>query len=287
LIATQPATAQDIEAQRALVEQANQQLHKAQQPFTSFDLEQQQHIVSQAEAQLRSRQNPYTDPDLQAAQAGVDQAQAALQLALLGVRETQIVAPVDGVVFDRQVSPGALVGPTSPIVVLIPPSLEVAVNVDEAQLGRVAKGQAVALQVPAYPGESFTGSIVAVAPGVDQKTRSASVRIAPNDAAGKLRPGMLAQVSIVTGAQSNALLVPREAVLGTPIPNGLATVVTLDGGRAERKNVRLGLITDRSVEVTSGLAEGQIVAIANASGLNNGDAVAPQLRTALASSGVE
>ena len=66
-----------------------------------------------------------------------------------------------------------------------------------------------------------------------------------------------------------------------------ATVVTLDGGHAERKNVRLGLITDQSVEVTSGLADGQIVAIANASGLNNGDAVAPQLRTALASTGVE
>ena len=98
---------------------------------------------------------------------------------------------------------------------------------------------------------------------------------------------MLAQVSIVTGAQSNALLVPREAVLGTPAANGQATVVTLDGGRAERKNVRLGLITDKAVEVTSGLVDGQIVAIGNASGLNNGDAVAPQLRTALASSGVE
>src|SRR5260221_208747 len=182
LIATQPATAQDIEAQRALVEQANQQLHKAQQPFTSFDLDQQQHVVSQAEAQLRARQNPFTDPDLQAAQAGVDQAQAALQLAQLGVRETQIIAPVDGVVFDRLGSAGALVGPTSAIVVLIPPALEVAVNVDEAQLGRVSKGQSVALQVPAYPSESFTGSVVAVAPGVDQKTRSASVRIAPNDA---------------------------------------------------------------------------------------------------------
>ena len=287
LIATQPATAQEIQAQRALVEQASQQLHKAQEPFTSFDIDQQQHVVGQAEAQLRARQKPYTDPDLQAAQAGVDQAQAALELAQLGVRETQIVAPVDGVVFDRQVSPGALVGPTSAIVVLIPPSLEVAVNVDEAQLGRVSKGQTVALQVPAYPGETFTGSVVAVAPGVDQKTRSASVRIAPNDAAGKLRPGMLAQVSIVTGAQSNALLVPREAILGTPALNAQATVVTLDGGRAERKSVRLGLITDQSVEVTSGLVDGQVVAIGNASGLNNGDAVVPQLRTALGALGVQ
>jgi RND family efflux transporter MFP subunit len=286
-LAAQPATAHDIDGQRALVEQANQQLQKAQQPFTSFDLAQQQHVVGQATAQLRSRQNPYTDQDVQAAQAGIDQAQAALQLAQLGVRETQVLAPVDGIVFDRQVSPGALVGPTSPIVVLIPPALEVAVNVDEAQLGRVSKGQSVSLQVPAYPGEAFAGSISAVSPGVDQKSRTASVRIQPRDDAGKLRPGMLAQVSIVTGTQPNALLVPREAVLGTPLPNGPATLVTLDGGRAERTSVRLGLVNDQVVEVSSGLSDGQVVAIGNASGLNTGDVVVPQLRTALASLGVQ
>jgi hypothetical protein len=81
--------------------------------------------------------------------------------------------------------------------------------------------------------------------------------------------------------------VPREAVLGTPAPNALATVVTLDDNRAERKSVRLGLVTDQVVEVTSGLADGQLVAVGNASGLNNGDAVVPQLRTTVASSGAQ
>jgi RND family efflux transporter MFP subunit len=217
----------------------------------------------------------------------VDQAQAALQLAQLGVRETKIIAPVDGIVFDRQVSPGALVGPTSPIVTLIPPSLEVAVNVDETQLGRISKGQTVSLQVPSYPGETFNGSVAAISPGIDQKSRTASVRIQPTDDTGKLRPGMLAQVSIITGAQTNALIVPREAVLGTPTANAQATIVTLDGNRAERKNVRLGLVSDQAVEITSGLTDGQVVAIGNATGLNNGDAVVPQMRTALASLGVE
>jgi RND family efflux transporter MFP subunit len=170
---------------------------------------------------------------------------------------------------------------------LIPPALEVAVNVDEAQLGKVSKGQSVALQVPAYPGETFAGTVTAIAPGVDLKTRSASVRIEPNDAAGKLRPGMLADVSIITGADTNALLVPREAVLGSPTANSQATVVTLDGGRAERTTVRLGLVNDQVVEVSSGLSDGQVVAIGNASGLNNGDVVVPQLRTALAPMGVQ
>jgi membrane fusion protein (multidrug efflux system) len=244
-------------------------------------------VVAQAEAQLRSRQNPYTDQDLQAARAGVDQAQAALELAQLGVRETQVIAPVDGVVLERQASPGALVGPTSPIVTLIPPSLEVAINVDEAQLGSVIQGQSVSLQVPAYPDQTFAGSVSAVAPAVDQKSRTASVRVQPKDDAGKLKPGMLAQVGIITATQSDALLVPREAVIGTPATNNPATVVVVDGGRAQRTSVVIGLVSDRVVEVKSGLADGQVVAIGNTSGLNNGDVVVPQLRTALTPMGVQ
>ena len=282
-LATQPATTQDIEAQRALVNQAQEQLQKAQQPYTDYDIQQQQHMVAQAEAQLRGRQNPYTDQDVQAAQAGVDQAQAALELAQLGVRETQVVAPVDGIVFDRQVSPGALVGPTSPIITLIPPALEVAINVDEAQLGNVTQGQQVSLQVPAYPDQTFNGTVTAVAPGIDQKTRTASVRIQPQDDAGKLKPGMLAQVNIITATRSDVLLVPREAIVGTPSTNAPATLVTLDGGHAARVTVQLGLIGDRTVQVSSGLNDGQVVAVGNANGLNTGDAVVPQLRPTLAS----
>jgi multidrug efflux pump subunit AcrA (membrane-fusion protein) len=286
-LATQPATAQDVEAQRALVNQAQLQLQKAQLPYTSFDIQQQEHVVAQAEAQLRARQNPYTDQDVQAAQAGVDQAQAALEMAQLGVRETQVVAPVDGIVFDRQVSPGALVGPTSPIVTLIPPALEVAINVEEAQLGNVWQGQHVALQVPAYPDQTFNGTVTAVAPAVDQKTRTASVRIQPQDDASRLKPGMLAQVSIITATQSDALLVPREAVVGTPAANSSATLITLDGGHAQRTTVQLGLVGDRLVQINSGLSDGQVVAIGNANGLNTGDAVVPQLRSTLAATGVQ
>ena len=287
VLATQPATAQDVEAQRALVNQAQQQVQKAQQPYTDFDIQQQQHVVAQAEAQLRARLNPYTDQDMQAAQAAVDQAQAAIELAQLGVHETQVIAPVDGIVFDRQVSPGALVGPTSPILTLIPPALEVAINVEEAQLGNVWQGQHVALQVPAYPDQSFNGTVTAVAPAVDQKTRTASVRIQPQDDVGRLKPGMLAQVSIITATQSDALLVPREAIVGTPAANSSATLITLDGGHAQRTTVQLGLVSDRLVQVSSGLSDGQVVAIGNASGLNTGDAVVPQLRSALAVTGVQ
>jgi RND family efflux transporter MFP subunit len=169
---------------------------------------------------------------------------------------------------------------------LIPPALEVAVNVDETQLGQIVQGQSVTLTVPAYPGETFGGTVTAIAPGIDQKSRTASVRIQPNDDNRKLRPGMLAQVSIATGAQANVLVVPREAILGSPTPNGSATVVTLDGNEATRTQVRLGLVGDQQVEIRSGLTDGQVVAVGNASNLNTGDPVQPQLRTGIANAGV-
>jgi HlyD family secretion protein len=282
-LATQPSTQQDIRAQRASVEQARLQLQKARSPFTDFDLQQQQQAVAQAEATLRSRQNPYTDQDLAAAQAVVDQSRAQLDLATLGVKDTTIVAPVDGAISERLVSPGALVSPQTPIVTLVPPSLELVVNVEERQLGQVAEGQTVQLAVPAFPQQTFTGSVKSIAPTVDSKSRTAAVRIEPKDDASKLRAGMFAQLSIVTAEKLNALIVPRQAVLaGTPGTEPL--VIAIDpAGRVHRQPVRLGLQSDTLTEILAGIDDGQLVATSSLSDLTDGDIVAPQVdtRTAL------
>src|SRR5205814_1494160 len=147
---------------------------------------------------LQGRRNPYTAEDRQAAEAGVDQAQAQLQLANLGLSDTRVTAPVDGVVAERLVSPGALVSPATPIVTLVPPALELMVNVDEAQLGQISEGQAVTLSVAAYPNQTFSGAVATIAPTLDQRSRTASVKILPRDLDGKLRAGMLAKLNIVT-----------------------------------------------------------------------------------------
>jgi RND family efflux transporter MFP subunit len=282
-LAAQPATAQDIAGQQAMVDQARQALAKAQTPYTSFDIDQQQHVVTAAEAQLDKAQHPYTDQDLAAASAAVDQSQAALEQAQLGVSETLVVAPVDGVVFDRQVSPGALVGPTSPIVTLIPPQLDVVVNVDEAQLGNVQQGQSVQVQVPAYPDQVFGGAITAIAPAVDQKTRTSAVHIQAVDDRAQLRPGMLATVSIVTATRQDALLVPRAAVGANVAANTQTSLVVIGpNGQVQHLPVQLGLATDSVVQITSGLGEGQVVATGSAGALTDGEIVQPQMQTTTA-----
>src|SRR5581483_8515247 len=136
-------------------------------PYTDADIQQQQQAVAAADAQLQKAQNPYTDQDMNAAKATVDQAKAQLDLAELGVRDTTITAPVDGVISERLVSAGALVSPQTPILTLVPPSLELVVNVDESQLGQVAEGQSVQLTVPAFPNQAFSGTVKSIAPTID------------------------------------------------------------------------------------------------------------------------
>src|SRR5581483_5146463 len=150
-------------------------------PYTDADIQQQQQAVAAADAQLQKAQNPYTDQDMNAAQATVDQAQAQLDLAQLGVQDTTITAPVDGVISERLVSPGALVSPQTPIVTLVPPSLELVVNIEESKLGQVAEGQSVQLQVPAFPDRKFAGTVKSISPTIDSKSRTAAVRIEPKD----------------------------------------------------------------------------------------------------------
>ncbi|HET6315834.1 MAG TPA: efflux RND transporter periplasmic adaptor subunit [Chloroflexota bacterium] len=281
-LAEKPSTEQDIRAQRSAVQQARLELEKARTPHTEYDVQQQEQAVAQAEALLRKAQNPYTAEDLQAAQAAVDQAQAQLDLAELGLKDTRIVAPVDGRVADRLVAPGARVSPQSPIVTLVPPALEVVVNVDESQLGQISEGQSVQLQVPAYPNVTFGGTVNAIAPRLDSTSRTAAVHIVPNDEQAKLRAGMFARLSIVTAAKESALMVPRDAVLSTS-SGGQSSVVALDGGAiARRAPVKLGIQDDRFVEILEGLDEDDLVATTGLADLHNGDAVAPQTNQAVA-----
>jgi len=269
-------TDEDVAQAQAGIDQAQQQLNKARQPYTTYDLRQQEQAVLQAQAQLARIQNPYTEQDLAAAQSAVDQARAQLDLAQLGVRETTVTAPVDGVIADRLVSPGAIVNQQSPLVTLVPPALELVVNVEESQLGQVAEGQNVQLSVAAYPGQTFTGTVRSIAPTVESKSRTSLVRIEPNDG-GSLRAGMFAQATIVTAQKSNALLVPNEALVG-----GSTLIVIDDANTAHRAPVKLGLRGERFAEVLSGVEAGQTVAISNPADLQDGDVVAPRGNTAVA-----
>jgi len=171
----------------------------------------------------------------------------------------KIAAPFDGVVTDRLVHPGALVGPSvgGPLLVVQQIArLRVVVSVPEQAVGAIAQGAAVAFTVPAYGGRSFSGTIARVAHALDPKTRAMAVELDAANADGSLAPGMYPTIKWPVQRGQPSLLVPRTAVVTT----AERTFVVRDrDGRADWVDVRKGAVDGDLVEVIGDLEAGDRV----------------------------
>lgn len=268
---------EDVQAAQSAVDAAAGQqaaaeanLKLLQAPPTEEDVRQAQDAVNSAQQQLALVQSPYTTNDLNQAKAGVAQAQAALDQAKIGLGETSIVSPVDGVVSDKYQSVGQLVGPTSPIVNIVSQGVEMTLGVEESQIGQVAEGQKAEITVSAYPNVIFPAKVASISPTADPKSRTFQVKVRPEPADSRLKAGMFAQVRIITQQKANALLVPKDAVV---TKSGQATVFVVKDGTAHAVPVKTGLSSGNNVEVTSGLSAGEEVVVAGQADLRDGDKV--------------
>jgi Cu(I)/Ag(I) efflux system membrane fusion protein len=128
--------------------------------------------------------------------------------------------------------------------------------IPEAQAGQVRLGQAARAELAAYPGESFTGKVVAVLPTAQTDSRTLTVRVELPNSKGLLKPGMFATVHL-TGQAGSALFVPSEAVIRT----GKRAIVMLaqDNGRFQPVEVQLGRESGDRTEILAGLDEGRKV----------------------------
>jgi membrane fusion protein (multidrug efflux system) len=213
------------------------------------------------------KQDAYTDADMQTAVAGVAQAEAAVSLAQANLDQTTVVAPFDGVVGTRALTAGAFATPSTTILTLASTGVEVHVTVEEANLAAVRPGQAVTLTVPAYPGENFPAKVITVAPTGDPRAHTFDVKIVPDNQDPRLLPGMFAQVQIVAAEKSDALLVPKEAI----VQQGNQQIVFVaDNGKAVATPVQTGMTNDTSVEIVSGLQPGAQVVVIGQNGLRDG-----------------
>lgn len=128
--------------------------------------------------------------------------------------------------------------------------------VPEARAGAVKLGQIAIADLAAFPGERFTGRVVAVLPTAQAESRTLTVRIELRNDGARLRPGMFATVHL-GGTPQTALLVPSEAVIRT----GTRTLVMLaqSNGRYRPAEVRVGREAGGRTEILAGLAEGEKV----------------------------
>jgi HlyD family secretion protein len=269
-LARRPAGDLDLAAQQAQIRAADAGVAAAQRPVVPGDVEAARAQADAAAAGAALTANPFTKEDVASAEAQVAQAQAAVDLNKAQLKETTITAPVDGVVSDKLIVVGAVASPATPIVAIVSPDLEITVAVEETQLSKIQAGQAAQIAVSAFPGQTFTGKVSLVSPTIDPKSRTAQVRVQPDPGAvGKLRPGMFAQVNLITEKKTAVLTVPRSALL----PGSEAAVMAVVDGQLKRVPVQIGSRGGDLIEIVGGLNEGDQVAL-DALDLREGDRVA-------------
>src|SRR5262249_23268373 len=164
------------EAQNDLLAAQQQQL-LARLSTTAFDLDQAKALLDVADAQLKLANAPASPEELQAAQTQVEEAFSQAELARARVRNATVVAPIAGVVTDIKATVGSSVGPSASIMTLIPPDMQVIVNVDQSQLPQLQVGQSANLSVESYPRDAFSGTVKAIAPVLDPRKGTAAVAV--------------------------------------------------------------------------------------------------------------
>ncbi len=194
------------------------------------------------------------------AKAAVESARASRDIVRLQYNHSFIKTPVSGVVAERPVEVGDTAAAGQKIASIVDPNaLYISAPIDEADVDSLAPGQEVKITMDAYLGESFYGKVIKISPivtGARQETRTFQVKISMPEEDITLKPGMSADIEIITGEAKDTLIVPSQAV----IDEGTGQIVyVIEGGRAKRRNVKTGLFNWNFTEIKEGLTEGEMV----------------------------
>ena len=163
------------------------------------------------------------------AQASVKSAQVALDRARKNLSYTEIYAPIDGVVVERNVDVGQTVAASlsAPQLFLIANNLsqmQILASVDESDIGQIHQDQAVRFTVQAYQNQTFTGKVrqVRLQSATTENVVNYTVVVSVENPRGTLLPGMTATVEFLTGTANNVLVVPNAALRFRATPDMMA-----------------------------------------------------------------
>jgi membrane fusion protein (multidrug efflux system) len=218
--------------------------------------------------------------DLDAAEAKAKQADAAVDTLRATISKKVIRAPFAGRIAIRQVELGQVIPAGAPIASLqsVDP-IYADFWLPQQALAQVAPGQKVQVRTDTFPGQSWEGAVGTVNTEVDPATRNVRIRATVANPGGRLRPGMYANVEVLSGDKHPVLLIPATAVIYAPYgdtvfaveekkdPAGKATL------QAKQKFVRLGERRGDLVAVLSGLSAGETIVSSGAFKLRNGAAL--------------
>jgi len=252
--------------EKLYVDATGQQVHRGDPLFEVYSPEL---YSAQVEYLLALKQPPGSDPGA----AGLRET-AAAKLRFLDISDAQIaelekagkpsktlriLAPIDGFVIEKMVVEGQMVDMGMKLYQLADLGLVwVYAQVYEQDLPYIRLGQEAMVRLSYLPDREFRGRVTYIYPNVDEKTRTARVRMEFHNRGYFLKPGMFATITVTSELKPSVLLVPDSAVLRSGERN--TVFVALDDGKFDPRTVSLGQPAERDrYEVLSGLREGERV----------------------------
>lgn len=195
---------------------------------------------------------------------------AQIDIARENLMDHEVNSPINGVVAERTIEIGELVGAQPAFKIVQLDKLILEVNLPESVLSNITLGNEIDISVGRQTGEPIKGKVVEISPSADKRTFTYPVKIEIDNASGTLRDGMYAEASFVTENNDNALLINRKAIL---LDNSQKYIFVIQDQRALRVNIDVGVDNGTKLEILDGLTEGQVVIVKGQEYLNDGDRV--------------
>jgi membrane fusion protein (multidrug efflux system) len=229
--------------------------------------------VNRARAESLAPAGVVSQQELQNAQSAYARAEADLQAVSTRYGETRIESPVDGVVSQRRLDPGTLVGPNagtgSILTVQKNDVLRVFIPVNEKDAPRVKVGQGASAEFDALPGKRYVGKVVRMSPAFDPVSRTVDAEVHLVNP-GELSPGMYGRGTLLTANHVGAVVVPAAAV---QISDGRYYAYVVQGDNARRVEVKVGVDGGNWFEIVEGLKAGDEIVTAGTDTLADGSAI--------------
>ena len=261
---------------RPEVIQAQTQIKQAEVDLPMRELRDSQGRVAEAKAQLTRalsrREVLAAENQLKRGKTAVEVAQSRIRLAdaayqarlqQLGTVANEkglvtVVAPISGTVAAREITPGESVNAEKPLMSLLNDSRVFATaNIYEKDLNQVKQGQEVRVKVANLPDRTFNGKITFIGSSVEGETRVVPVKAELDNINGELKPGLFAELEILTDkTATNILAIPSAAVVDV---SGKKTVYVKNGDAFQAAEVEIGQTSGDLVEIKRGLFEGDLI----------------------------
>ena len=190
---------------------------------------------------------------------GLQQAKAQQKLHTKNLADTKLFSPISGVLLKKLCEAGEITGAGIPLFVVSDiRKVKVSAFIPENELHNIRIGQTAKVNISSID-KAYEGKVIEVGSAADPASRAFSIKIEVDNPTMAIRPGMIAEVKIITGENDELMVIPLEAVLHDF--NDQSFVFKFDGsaGKAFKRIISLGQVVNDKIEVVSGLTENDTI----------------------------